>query len=108
MFNLSFIELAFFALVGLLVLDVDDIPKLAKTLRGYLNKFAEFKYEVTSTLNEATKELNIKETLKAVEEEKNLMEKELKEIVKDLPDTTSSSEIIKLNKQSLQKEEEKN
>jgi len=106
MFDLSLIELAFFAIVGLLVVDADDIPKIAKTIRGWLNKIAELKHEITGTLDDATKELNLKDSLKAIEEEKKQVEKELQDIMRSLPNTTSSSEIIKLNKQALEKEQE--
>ncbi|GEM_PF-5180393 len=104
MFDLSFIELAFFAIVSIFVLDADDIPKLAKTLRGWINKFAELKYEITDTLNAATKELDIQETLKKIEEEKKQVEEELQRIVKELPKTTTSGDIIKFNNKTMEEE----
>ncbi len=108
MFGLSFIELAFFALVVLLVIDANDIPKFARTLQNWINKFAEFKYEIVNSLDDVTKELNIKEALKAVEEEKKLMEEELQSIVKELPETTSANDIVKLNQKNNKKEEKGN
>lgn len=105
MFDLSFIELAFLALVSILVLDTKDIPKIAKTLRGWLNSLSQIKYEITGTLDAATRELNLKETLKEIEEEKKKVETELREIEKKLPTQTSSSEIIRLNKQNRIKNE---
>ncbi len=106
MFDISFIELFFFALVGLLVLDADDIPKMARVARSWLNKLAELKYEITGTLDEGTKELNLKELLKVVEDEKKQVETELREIEKTLPQKTSSGEIIKHNQERLKRAEE--
>lgn len=79
MFDVGFAELFLLALIGLLVLGPERLPRVARTLGGYIRKARSSWTDLRNTIEAELAEADISAPIKRAHEE-------LKRIGKDLPD----------------------
>lgn len=79
MFDVGFAELFLLALIGLLVLGPERLPRVARTLGGYIRKARSSWTSLRNTIESELAEADISAPIKRAHEE-------LKRIGKDLPD----------------------